>query len=67
MRASCSLDIHSEQDAFPYGNTALTHYQIVFLQNRDAPNECVNSYFGKFRETVFAKFLEDKDTSFIHN
>ncbi|MEM6751551.1 MAG: hypothetical protein AAF630_00965 [Cyanobacteria bacterium P01_C01_bin.38] len=34
---SCSLDIHSEQDAFPYGNTALTHYQIVFLQNRDAP------------------------------
>ncbi|MEM6755457.1 MAG: hypothetical protein AAF630_21095 [Cyanobacteria bacterium P01_C01_bin.38] len=27
----------SEQDAFPYGNTALTHYQIVFLQNRDAP------------------------------
>ncbi|MEM6753695.1 MAG: hypothetical protein AAF630_12055, partial [Cyanobacteria bacterium P01_C01_bin.38] len=37
MRASCSLCISSKQDAFPYGNTALTHYQIVFLQNRDAP------------------------------
>ncbi|MEM6753860.1 MAG: hypothetical protein AAF630_12890 [Cyanobacteria bacterium P01_C01_bin.38] len=31
VRASCSLCISSEQDAFPYGNTALTHYQIVFL------------------------------------
>ncbi|MEM6751706.1 MAG: hypothetical protein AAF630_01770 [Cyanobacteria bacterium P01_C01_bin.38] len=32
VRASCSLDIHSEQDAFPYRNTALTHYQIVFFK-----------------------------------
>ncbi|MEM6754924.1 MAG: hypothetical protein AAF630_18370 [Cyanobacteria bacterium P01_C01_bin.38] len=37
MRASCSLSVSSEQDAFPYGNTALTHYQIVFLQYWDAP------------------------------
>ncbi|MEM6751399.1 MAG: hypothetical protein AAF630_00185 [Cyanobacteria bacterium P01_C01_bin.38] len=36
-RASCSLDTDSEQDAFPYRNASLTHYQIVFLQNRDAP------------------------------
>ncbi|MEM6755349.1 MAG: hypothetical protein AAF630_20545 [Cyanobacteria bacterium P01_C01_bin.38] len=28
--ASCSLYISSEQDAFPYGNTALTHYKNKF-------------------------------------
>ncbi|MEM6754815.1 MAG: hypothetical protein AAF630_17805 [Cyanobacteria bacterium P01_C01_bin.38] len=42
VRASCSLDIHSKQDACPIGHTALTHYQIVFLQNRDAPSKNVN-------------------------
>ncbi|MEM6754358.1 MAG: hypothetical protein AAF630_15460 [Cyanobacteria bacterium P01_C01_bin.38] len=30
VRASCSLCISSEQDAFPYGNTALTHYKNKF-------------------------------------
>ncbi|MEM6751975.1 MAG: hypothetical protein AAF630_03145 [Cyanobacteria bacterium P01_C01_bin.38] len=49
VRASCSLDIHSEQDAFPYGNTALTHYKKINLH----PQGCSLSVLGKTPKSSF--------------
>ncbi|MEM6751557.1 MAG: hypothetical protein AAF630_00995 [Cyanobacteria bacterium P01_C01_bin.38] len=59
MRASCSLSVSSEQDArtikikraryMSSGHASLTHYQIVFLQNRDAPVEFICAYLLRLK------------------